>query len=58
MMTNIAMMIQFVIVLVKKPVPVKYINFPCPRESGWDKPIIPWKCAIEVDYRKEARLEG
>lgn len=37
----IAIIIQFVIVLAKNPIPVKYINFPFPKESGCYKPIIP-----------------
>jgi len=54
----IAIIIQFVIVLAKNPIPVKYINFPFPKESGCYKPIIPWKWAIEVDYKNEDNWEG
>ena len=45
-------------VLLRKPTPVRYMNLPSPRESGWEIEMKPWRWAIEVDSRKEARLKG
>lgn len=49
---------QLVRVFVRKPIPVKYINLPYPKELFCYSPTMPWKWAIEADYRKEAKWYG
>ena len=56
--STIIIRIQFVKVFDKKPVPVMYINLPEPKESGCYRPIQPWKCAIDVPSKKDAKLPG